>query len=97
MDNSKLRVWPKSHKYCTMNNNFIKYQSHKIKGVDVLLDKGDILVFRGDLVHAGSSYKDDNIRIHAYLDSPVVPRDKNTTFIIKKHASDELKNIIDEN
>lgn len=33
-----------------------------------LIQPGDFLVFRGDLVHAGAAFKEFNIRIHAFLD-----------------------------
>ena len=31
---------------------------------------GAVLVWRGDLVHAGAGYAVDHIRIHAYVDPP---------------------------
>lgn len=40
-------------------------QKTKIK-----LDKGDVLIFRADCIHSGSSYQKSNIRIHLYLDNP---------------------------
>ena len=46
----------------------------------LVLDKGDVLVFRADMIHAGSSYEKENIRIHAYLDSPLVKRIPNRTW-----------------
>ena len=48
---------------------------------DVLLQRGDCLVFDGDLVHAGSAYPDaPNTRVHVYLDVPTVERVKNRTW-----------------
>ena len=32
------------------------------------LNCGDMLVFRGDLVHAGAAFDQLNVRLHAYLD-----------------------------
>ena len=52
----------------------------------LLLEPGDAVVFRADVVHAGAEYDSENIRIHCYLDSPLVPRDPNRTFIIQEHA-----------
>jgi len=46
------------------------------------LSKGDILIFRGDFIHAGSAYEEENVRMHCYLDSPFVPRAPNRTHII---------------
>jgi len=43
----------------------------------VSMDAGDILIFRADTVHAGSAYQRENIRIHVYLDSPIIHRIQN--------------------
>lgn len=47
---------------------------------DVCLEPGDVLVFRGDVVHAGAAYDSDNVRLHAYLDSNMVERRGNSTW-----------------
>lgn len=39
-------------------------------GVLLSLDEGDMLVWRGDLVHAGAGYAETHYRIHAYVDPP---------------------------
>ena len=44
------------------------------------LQKGDLLAFDGDLVHAGAAYEENNTRIHVYLDVPSVHREHNTTY-----------------
>lgn len=46
----------------------------------LIMDQGDVLIFRADMIHAGSSYEKENIRIHAYLDSPIVKRIPNRTW-----------------
>ena len=51
------------------------------KNTTVHLNKGDVLVFRGDLLHAGAEYYNENIRLHAYIDSKKYTRDKNITYI----------------
>jgi hypothetical protein len=33
----------------------------------VTLDAGDVVLFRGDMIHAGAAYEKTNIRVHAYL------------------------------
>jgi hypothetical protein len=48
----------------------------------LVMDKGDVLIFRADMIHAGSSYEKENIRIHAYLDSPIVKRIPNRTWFV---------------
>jgi len=40
----------------------------------VSMDAGDVLIFKADTVHAGSAYQRENIRIHVYLDSPMIQR-----------------------
>ena len=44
----------------------------------VNLEVGDVLVWRGDLVHAGAGYGVEHYRIHAYIDSPFFYREKGT-------------------
>lgn len=46
----------------------------------LVMDKGDVLIFRADMIHGGSSYEKENIRIHAYLDSLIVKRIPNRTW-----------------
>lgn len=43
---------------------------------------GDILVFDGDEIHAGSGYKKANTRLHLYMDVPYVDRTENETYLI---------------
>lgn len=44
-----------------------------------MLQPGDMLIFRGDLVLAGASFDEFNVRIHAYLDAKGVVRHENDT------------------
>lgn len=44
------------------------------------LSRGDVLLFRGDLLHAGAAYESENTRVHTYLDVPGVKRPKNRTW-----------------
>lgn len=46
------------------------------------LDKGDVLCFSGDVVHAGSAYARHNTRIHVYLDVDRVQRPRNKTWLV---------------
>ena len=50
----------------------------------VSMDAGDVLIFRADTVHAGSAYQRENIRIHVYLDSPMIQRIHNRVWFAKK-------------
>lgn len=40
---------------------------------------GDIVIFRGDLTHAGAPFDHNNVRLHMYLDNPSVTRPKDHT------------------
>ena len=46
------------------------------------LCRGDMLVFDGDVVHAGSAYDTGNLRLHAYVESNEHTRDRNRTYLI---------------
>lgn len=46
------------------------------------LKRGDLLVFDGDVVHAGSAYKRSNTRIHLYIDSLEHRRQPNKTWMV---------------
>eukprot|EP00940_MAST-03C_sp_MAST-3C-sp2_P000850 g850.t1 len=65
MNETKLKIWPNSHR---------DWKPHV--STYVTLNAGDILLFRGDLIHAGCRYKNENVRIHGYLDSERVDRIK---------------------
>ena len=49
-------------------------------GAAVNLNRGDVLIFRGDLIHAGAVYTQRNLRLHTFLDSGVVTRHANATY-----------------
>ena len=55
--------------------------------VVVRLAPGDVLVFDGDVLHAGASYCECNLRLHTYLEVPEVPeleRKKNHTWFPRR-------------
>lgn len=97
-NNTYFDVWPKS---INMANQGVNKQvtSSPIRRETLHLDRGDVLIFRGDLIHCGSSYPnrksdpdyDGNVRLHAYLDSPLVPRSPDQTWLIHRDAPDEVK------
>ena len=45
-----------------------------------VLNRGDILIFQSNLIHAGAAYSTENIRIHAYLDSNEKKREINAKY-----------------
>lgn len=84
MDGTKIDVWPNSIRLITnapmlegFHSKNVNTPVQSIKSVQngkkvEYLNKGDMLIFRGDLIHAGSAYDVENIRLHVYLDSPIV-------------------------
>ena len=48
--------------------------------VPVVMFAGDVLVFDGDVVHAGAQYSVGSTRVHVYLDVPELTRDPNFTW-----------------
>lgn len=90
MDKSYIDVWPES--IGTLNKDY--------KPIRVRMNAGDMLIFRGDTVHGGSSYSEYNIRIHTFADHPSVKRKPNTTqhadnfeCIVPRRASREDKSV----
>jgi hypothetical protein len=86
---TKLEVWPESHRL--VRRARLTRHTPKVAHRTVELDAGDVIVFRGDLIHAGSAYTAHNLRIHVYLDHPTVPRPPNRTWVIQKHAEPLLR------
>lgn len=93
MPGTHLKVWPNSARLATANEKDLKNVA-PISCEEVELHPGDMLIFRGDFVHAGSGYEKENYRIHYYLDSPLVPRTKNRTWIIQRDGNEAMRNII---
>ena len=46
------------------------------------MNKGDMLCFDGDDVHAGAAYDRSNTRLHMYIDVSNVERKKNRTWLV---------------
>lgn len=93
MPGTKLNAWPGSTNLVTMSESELK-RIKPIQCKEETLNPGDILVFRGDFVHAGSGYDEDNYRLHAFLDSEFVPREPNRTWLIHSHGGQEIRRII---
>jgi ectoine hydroxylase-related dioxygenase (phytanoyl-CoA dioxygenase family) len=93
MPETRLNVWPNSIRLVSASPDTVEMIS-PIPCEVIEMGVGDILVFRGDFIHAGSSYTKDNYRLHAFLDSPSVPRTPNRTWIIHRHGSEVLKKVI---
>ena len=52
--------------------------------VTLTLNAGDIVIFRGDLIHTGAAYDICNLSVHAHIDSPRAPRQRDamTTYAV---------------
>jgi len=57
-DGTRLYVWP--------------FDTGEME--EIVLNEGDMILFRGDLGHAGAEYDEENWRLHVYIDSPVIRR-----------------------
>ena len=57
-----------------------------LRSTRIQLNKGDLIVFFGDCIHASSAYNVDNIRLHCYF--PIlhtdVPRPDNQTHQVNR-------------
>jgi len=66
-----------------MSDTYLDLWDTNGKHERVSMDAGDVLIFRADTVHAGSAYQRENIRIHVYLDSPMIQRIHNRVWFSK--------------
>jgi hypothetical protein len=48
---------------------------------ELTLNAGDLLFFRGDIVHSGASYSKPNSRVHVYVDRYTIARAKNESYM----------------
>lgn len=54
------------------------------ESVEVHLEKGEVLLFHGDLVHAGAAYPErDNMRVHLYLHAIGVAPPNNNSYCVE--------------
>lgn len=49
------------------------------KVVRLELKRGEVLIFRGDLVHCGADFKKENIRLHCYVRVQSIPQQPDST------------------
>lgn len=80
MDNTCIDVWENSHNWMRLNDNQ-KFDPPIVKKT-VNLQKGQICVLRGDVIHAGAAYAEENIRMYTFYDSFVVLPPKNKVYLI---------------
>ncbi len=73
MENTTLTLWK------GVNNTNIESGPLVFPSV-ICLNVGDLLLFTGSQIHAGSAYKELNFRIHLYLDSPMQTHGEDETW-----------------
>jgi len=76
MDNTPLDVWPGSIGGGGAEKGLFAHSQ-------IRLNRGDALVFRGDLVHGGAAFDTFNARLHVYLDNNKGQREPNRTHLVK--------------
>lgn len=59
-DGTVFDVWPGAIRF--------KFEGHTFCHQQLVLNRGDVVVFRGDLVHAGAGFDRSNVRVHCYLE-----------------------------
>lgn len=70
---SKLVMWPCSWKLQAKARGS---REDKWRHEVVELEPWDVVIFRGDLFHAGAAYEQQNLRAHIYMDAPGTSRQK---------------------
>jgi ectoine hydroxylase-related dioxygenase (phytanoyl-CoA dioxygenase family) len=93
-NDTALQVWPGAIRL--MDDISDIQQRLPIQEKTLHLSQGDAVLFRGDLIHAGSAYMTKpNRRLHCFLDSDASKRYANTTWLIDdKEVPDSIRNII---
>jgi hypothetical protein len=74
-DDTQLDIFPESFAGAVLES----------KRVRVKIPKGGMLVFRGDLPHAGVSYESEHYRIHCYLRVRGIEQNEDSTEAVPMH------------
>lgn len=96
-ESTTLTIWPKSHilvhHSATVHKN-TKAPFDPISCEIVSIPAGHVCFFRQDLIHAGSAYASDNVRMHIMFDHPDVDRKKDSVFVIDALSKSAAAKII---
>ena len=76
-----LEVWPGSIGLSVRSSDS-QLPTTKIPHQTLAIPTGSVVVFRPDLIHAGSAYGKKHQRLHLFLDSQAFAREADTTFMI---------------
>lgn len=81
MDETQLRVYP----------GCFGGQVEKGKAATITLAKGQVILFRGNLAHAGAKYDTVNYRLHFYIIFPDIPQQEDAieAFAFKSYRCDK--------
>ncbi len=82
-DGTLFDVWPGA----------IRFVNGAFKHLQLKLRAGDVLIFRGDLVHGGAAFEEANVRIHVYLDAEGILRPMAEEGVELTHFVPEMKRI----
>ena len=80
MDNTSIHIWENSHNWMRLHDD----QSFEppVEKKTIILDRGQICVLRGDVIHAGTAYTKENIRMYSFYDSFHVLSNENKVYSI---------------
>ena len=73
-ENTRFVCWPGSHQWIRDRGAVLSVSAFSSERREIVLSKGDTVIFRGDLIHAGAAYAFSNTRIFTYIDVPGVER-----------------------
>ena len=91
MPETYFDVWPRAFGKHIRPFKRVKHRE-QFQHKRICLQPGELIVFRGDLVHAGAPFANFNVRVHIFLDHPHIPRRKDSTFFIDlSKRSEELR------
>jgi hypothetical protein len=92
MDHTTIDIWENSHNWMQLHDNE-SFDPPVVKKT-ITLEKGEICILRGDVIHAGTGYTKENIRLYSYYDSYSVMTNDNKVYMIDGKTQWE-KEIID--
>jgi len=77
MPQTRLEIWPRSIGWMASPEQPLCALRAAKQTLE--LGVGDVLLFRGDLVHASSADAAEHVRLHCFLDNPAIRRTANKT------------------
>ena len=94
-NNAQLYIWNPSNAILAGT-----YRNVTVKPSLLTVNKGDLVIFRGDLIHAGSEWNGSaKYRLHCYFHHPLVPFPDNQTWRVDYNTDPmfaHVKAIVDE-